>query len=335
MRVEEFDFDLPQELIAKKPVYPRDSCRLMVVSRKDSSIKHAVFNQLPEFLNRGDILVFNDTKVIPARFFATKPTGGRAEVLLTDFIKDGVWHALVGGKGIKEGLSLRVAQDFSILIKKHLEGPKFEVEIISKKAFFEAIELYGRLPLPPYIQREEEPSDKEDYQSIFAKVPGSVAAPTASLHFSESLLDALLERDIKTAFVTLHISYGTFKPVKVKEVKDHRVDEEFVIVPEETSRLLKNTKAQGGRIIAVGTTVARALETAGFESFIGRTGLYIYPGYKFRVVDALITNFHLPRSSLLFLVSAFGGKELIMRAYEIAIKERYRFYSFGDAMLIL
>ncbi|MCS7083632.1 MAG: tRNA preQ1(34) S-adenosylmethionine ribosyltransferase-isomerase QueA [Aquificaceae bacterium] len=335
MRVEEFDFELPEELIAKRPVYPRDSCKLMVISRKDGSIKHAVFRDILELLDERDLIVFNDTRVIPARLFAKKPSGGKVEVLLTDFISERVWHALIGGRGIKEGISLRVAQDFDILVRKQIEGPKFEVEIVSKLGDMEAIELYGKLPLPPYIQREEEPSDREDYQSVFARNPGSVAAPTASLHFTESLIEALRQKGVKMAFLTLHISYGTFKPVKTENVKDHKVDEEFVIVPKQTAELIRQTKALGGRIVAVGTTVVRALETAGFESFFGKTGLYIYPGYEFKVVDVLITNFHLPRSSLLFLVSAFAGKELIMKAYNLAIKERYRFYSFGDAMIIL
>ena len=334
MKPEDFDYELPKELIAKYPIVPRHNARLMILNRKDKSIKHDIFWNLPLYLEEGDLLVFNDTKVIPARLFARKPTGGKVEVLLTDYLGENRWKALLGGKKIKEGLILEVGEDFHIEVKKHISEATFEVELLGENPN-ELLKKYGKIPIPPYLERDEEPIDRELYQTVFAKKEGAVASPTASLHFSEELLKKLEDYGIRKAFVTLHVSYGTFKPMKTERVEDHRVDPEFVEVPKETVDLIKLTKKEGKRVIAVGTTVVRALETAGFEPFKGYTDLYIYPGYRFKVVDAMITNFHLPRSSLLVLVSAFAGKEFILKAYEIAVKERYRFYSYGDGMLIL
>ncbi len=334
MRVEEFDYYLPEELIAKYPVEPRHMARLMVLDRKSQSIKHDIFWNLPLYLQEGDLLVFNNSKVLPARLYGKKPTGGKVEVLLTDYITKEEWYALVGGKSIKEGLVIEVAPDLKVQVLEHVEGGRFKVRLISEEPL-KALDKYGKIPIPPYLKREEEPIDRVYYQTVFAKEEGSVAAPTASLHFSEELLQRLEEYGIKKAFITLHVSYGTFKPVKVEKVEEHRVEPEYIKVPEETVELIKETKAKGKKVIAVGTTVVRAIETAGFIPYEGWTDLYIYPGYQYKVVDALITNFHLPKSSLLFLVCAFGGKDFILKAYKVAVEEKYRFYSYGDGMLIL
>ena len=334
MKLEEFDYFLPEELIAKYPIEPRHNARLMVLNRKEGEIKHDIFWNLPLYLEEGDLLVFNNSKVLPARLYGKKATGGKVEVLLTDYITKEEWYALIGGKGIREDLRISIAEDFEIDILQHIEGGKFKVKLFASDPL-KALDKYGKIPIPPYLKREEEPIDRVYYQTVFAQVEGSVAAPTASLHFSEELLKRLEEYKIRKAFITLHVSYGTFKPVKVEVIEKHKVDPEYVKVPQETIDLIKDTKKKGKRVVAVGTTVVRALESAGFEAFEGWTDLYIYPGYTFKVIDALITNFHLPKSSLLFLVCAFGGKEFILRAYNEAVKEKYRFYSYGDGMLIL
>ncbi|MCS6956992.1 MAG: tRNA preQ1(34) S-adenosylmethionine ribosyltransferase-isomerase QueA [Aquificaceae bacterium] len=334
MRVEDFDYHLPEHLIAKYPAQPRHSARLMVLERKSQKIRHDIFWNLPLYLQEGDLLVFNNSKVLPARIYGRKPTGGKVEVLLTDYITREEWQALIGGKGIREGLKVYVAEDFQIEVLEHIEESRFRVRLISENPL-KALDKYGRIPIPPYLKREEEPIDRIYYQTVFAQVEGSVAAPTASLHFSEELLKRLDEYRIKRTFITLHVSYGTFKPVKAERIELHQVDPEYVRVSEEAVGIIKETKEKGKRVVAVGTTVVRALETAGFEPFEGWTDLYIYPGYNFKVVDALITNFHLPKSSLLFLVCAFGGREFVLKAYNEAVKEGYRFYSYGDGMLIL
>ena len=334
MKIEEFDYELPEELIAKYPVVPRHNARLMILNRKDKSIKHDIFINLPKYLEEGDLLVFNNTKVLPARLYGRKPTGGKVEVVLTDFIKEDEWKALIGGKKIREGLIIEIAQDFKIEVLEHIEEGKFRVKLIGKDPL-KLLDKYGHIPIPPYLKREEEPIDRIYYQTIFAKEEGAVAAPTASLHFSEELLEKLKNKGINFAFITLHVSYGTFKPVKVENIEEHKVDPEYVKVPKETVEKIMETKRRGKKVIAVGTTVVRALETSKFKPFEGWTDLYIYPGYKFEVIDAMITNFHLPKSSLLILVSAFAGREFILKAYKEAIRLKYRFYSYGDGMLIL
>jgi len=334
LTLNEFDYHLPKELIAQYPTIPRHNARLMVLNRKDRSIRHDVFWNLPDYLKKGDLLVFNNSKVLPARLYGRKPTGGKVEILLTDYIEKHVWYALVGGKNIKSGLKIFIGEDLQVEILEHIEGGKFKVYLHSQDPL-KALDKWGKIPIPPYLEREEEEIDRVYYQTVFAKEEGSVASPTASLHFSEELLEKLQNRGINIAFITLHVSYGTFKPVKTQRIEEHKVDPEYIKVPEETVKLIKETKERGNRVVAVGTTVVRALETKPFEPYEGWTELYIYPGYEFKVVDALITNFHLPKSSLLFLVCAFGGKDFIMEAYQIAVKERYRFYSYGDGMLIL
>ncbi len=334
LRLQDFDYDLPEELIAKYPKIPRHDARLMVLDRKSQSISHDTFINLPRYLEEGDLLVFNDTKVIPARLYGTKPTGGRVEIVLTDFISPNRWKALVGGKKIKEGLTVKITDDFFIKVVRHFGESTFEVELLAEEPL-KMIDKYGRIPIPPYLEREEEDIDREYYQTIFAREEGAVASPTASLHFSEELMKDLERKGIKTAFITLHVSYGTFKPVKHENIEEHRVDSEYIRVPKETINAVKRAKSLGRRVVAVGTTVVRALETAGLEPYEGWTELYIRPPYRFRVVTAMITNFHLPRSSLLILVSTFAGREFLLKAYREAVNKRYRFYSYGDGMLIL
>ena len=334
MDLSEFDYSLPEELIAKYPVVPRHNARLMVLNRESRSIIHNTFWNLSLYLDEGDLLVFNNSKVLPARLYGKKITGGNVEILLTDYIDKYTWYALVGGKGIREKLKVFIGEDLEVEILEHVEGGKFKVYLHSSDPL-KALDKYGKIPIPPYIKREEEEIDRVYYQTVFAKEEGSVAAPTASLHFSEELLKKIKEKGINIAFITLHISYGTFKPVKAQDITQHTVDPEYVKVSNETIQLIKQTKEKGRRVIAVGTTVVRALENRPYEPYEGWADLYIYPGYQFKVIDGLITNFHLPKSSLLFLVCAFGGKDFIMEAYQIAVKERYRFYSYGDGMLIL
>jgi len=334
MKIGEFDYYLPKELIAKYPVVPRHNARLMILNRKDGSIKHDVFINLPDYLEKDDLLVFNNTKVIKARLEGYKPTGGKVEILLTDFMGGKRWKALLGGKKLKEGLLIEIGDDFKVEIIEHVEEATFIVELKGDD-IPSLLEKYGKMPIPPYLEREEEPIDREYYQTIFAEEEGAVASPTASLHFSEELMERLKEKGIRFAFITLHVSYGTFKPVKVEEVEKHKVDPEYIKVPESTVELIKKTKDRGKKVIAVGTTVVRALETKPYEAYEGYTDLYIYPSFRFKVIDGMITNFHLPRSSLLILVSAFAGKDFIMKAYREAVKKRYRFYSYGDGMLIL
>jgi S-adenosylmethionine:tRNA ribosyltransferase-isomerase len=334
MRVEDFDYYLPEDLIAKYPAVPRHSARLMVLNRRDRSIRHDIFWNLPEYLEEGDLLVFNDTKVLPARLYGRKPTGGKVEVLLTDYLKPDLWKALVGGKKIKPGLVIEIAEDLKVEVLEHIEGGMFLVKLHGRDPL-KLIDRYGRIPIPPYLEREEEEIDRTYYQTVFAREEGAVAAPTASLHFSEELIRKIEKKGIRTAFITLHISYGTFKPMRSEDIREHRVDPEYVRVPKETVEEIKKTKEKGKRVVAVGTTVVRALETKPLEPFEGWTDLYIYPPFDFKVVDALITNFHLPRSSLLVLVSAFAGREFILKAYREAVRRRYRFYSYGDGMLIL
>ena len=334
MKTSSFDYELPEELIAKYPAVPRHSARLMVVKRNDGTILHDTFLNLPDYLEEGDLLIFNNTKVLPARLYGKKKTGGRVEILLTDRIKGDLWKAFIGGKKIKPGLRIKVADDFEVEVTEHISEGLFYVRLIGKETL-KLLDRYGKIPIPPYLKREEEPLDKVYYQTIFAKEEGSVASPTASLHFSEELMEKLNKKGIRHTFITLHVSYGTFKPITAEEIEQHRVDPEYVKVPEETINAIRETKERGKRVVCVGTTVVRALETKPFEPYEGWTDLYIMPGFKFSVTDAMITNFHLPRSSLLVLVCAFGGKDLILEAYRTAVERRYRFYSYGDGMLIL
>jgi S-adenosylmethionine:tRNA ribosyltransferase-isomerase len=339
MKTSDFDYDLPPELIAQTPAEPRDHSRLLVLDRSSGAIQHACFYQLGDFLRPGDLLVLNRTRVIPARLYARKETGGQVELLLLRRVDDHIWETLVGGKGLVRGRQLTVDNGPKAEIIEELDGSRRFVR------FAEPIEPYfdraGHAPLPPYIHTPL--ADPERYQTVYAQALGSVAAPTAGLHFTHGLMEHLRSIGVQFAQVTLHVGLDTFAPVTEDDPRKHKIHTEWCEVDQETAEQIAKTRAAGGRIIAVGTTSVRTLESAarhasgttGIAPFSGPTDLFILPGYKFRAVDALITNFHLPRSTLLMLVSAFAGRERILEAYEIAKREGYRFYSFGDAMLIL
>lgn len=340
LRTEDFDYELPPEFIAQKPVEPRDRARLMVLDRKTRSITHAIFRDLGNFLRSGDVLVVNRTRVLPARIHARKiPTGGRVELLLLKQESPTVWRALVRGRGLRPGKRLQVEGGPQAEILDVLEGPVRRVRFA--RPVSEWLPQAGRVPLPPYIHARLE--DPERYQTIFAQEPGSAAAPTAGLHFTPELVQHLRAQGIRFAQVTLHIGLDTFAPVKEEDPRRHKMHREWCRLDPDTAALLNQTRKQGGRIVAVGTTAVRTLETAARHAapgqvvapFQGETDLFILPGHEFKAVDALITNFHLPRSTLLMLVSAFAGRDFILHAYEVAKQHGYRFFSFGDAMLIL
>lgn len=339
MKTAFFDYDLPAELIAQNPVSPRDSCRLMVINRKEQTIAGTVFNQLGEFLKPGDVLVFNDSKVIPARVIFMHD-GKEVEIFLTKKLGETRWLAIgKPGKILREGAEFNVGAGLNIkIININADGQR-EIEFFGETdALMEKLKKIGSAPLPPYIK--ESTSDFADYQTVYAKEEGSVAAPTAGLHFTEKLLENLKERGIKQVFVTLHVGLGTFLPVKSENVEQHLMHSEFYNINEDAADVLNNARKTGARIIAVGTTSVRVLEsncdlTNGFNAGFGETSIYIYPGYSWKCVDGLITNFHLPKSTLLMLTCSFGGSELILRSYKIAVEKKYRFFSFGDAMLII
>lgn len=343
MDVALFDYDLPEELIAQYPIDKRDESRLMVLNRKDRSIIHSKFRNLPDFLSPGDLLVLNNTRVIPARLIGEKEGSKvKVEMLLLSQRGDALWEALVKRSSrLKAGTKVMFGGgEFTAIILDKTEFQTRLVQFESEAKLKELLKKYGRTPLPPYIKREGDIKDMERYQTIYAKEEGSVAAPTAGLHFTEPLFASLRSKGIDIVEITLHIGLGTFQPVKVNKVENHKMHEEYFHISEEVSNKINQTRASGGRIIAVGTTVVRALESsvddAGkIKPYKGFTNKFIYPGYTIRSIDGLITNFHLPRSTLLMLVSAFAGREYILEAYKEAIKERYRFYSYGDAMLIL
>ena len=341
VKTADFEYHLPASSIAQTPVEPRDSSRLLVVHRDTGKLEHRIFHEVGEYLRAGDLLVLNQTRVIPARIYAYKETGGRAEILLLRRRDPLTWEALVGGKGLRIGSIMEI-----------VDGPQAEVIEILDGAerlirFSEPIEPHfykvGHVPLPPYIH--EKLSDPERYQTVFAREPGSAAAPTAGLHFTPRLLDELQAKGIRIAYVTLHVGLDTFAPVTEEDPEEHKIHTEWCELPKVTADLINETKQSGGRVIAVGTTSVRTLESSTnaqlqtsrneIHSFTGPTSLYILPGYQFKVVDIMITNFHLPRSTLLMLVSAFAGREKILETYRAAIQEGYRFYSFGDAMMIL
>ncbi len=340
MRTADFDYELPQERIAQVPVSPRHDSRLMVIDRSDESITHSKFWEIDRFIRKEDLLVINETRVIPARIYAKKkPGGGKAELLLLEK-KDGcIWTALVGGKGIIAGRDLSIENGPDVKILKVLEGPERLVQ------FEEPIEKYlnrvGHVPLPPYIHTHL--NDPERYQTVYAREPGSAAAPTAGLHFTKELMQKLESFGAQFTRLTLHVGLDTFAPVTETDPGEHRIHSEWCSLSHEAADKINQTKSAGGKIIAVGTTSVRTLETAALTAkagqvvapFHGATSLYILPGYSFKVVDAMVTNFHLPKSTLLMLVSAFAGRDLILNAYQQAIDQDYRFFSFGDAMLII
>jgi len=356
-RVADFDFDLPPELIAQEP-RPRGGARLLVVDRSSGRIAEHPFRDLPAILAAGDLLVANDTKVFPARLAGHRdPSGGVAEVLLLERQNHSEWEALVHpGQKLKPGARILVTREgqreprlvITVLERRFFGRRLVRLEVESRGPAHvstaddvdAAVDVLGHVPLPPYIHRADRPADRERYQTVFARARGSVAAPTAGLHFDDELIEASRRAGIGWATVTLHVGYGTFKPVRVDEVEEHRVDAERYEISTATAEAVATARTAGRRIVAVGTTSTRALESAATPAGMvspgsGRTELFIHPGYTFKVVGALVTNFHLPRSSLLMLVSAFGGRELVLEAYRFAVRERFRFYSYGDAMLIV
>ena len=341
MKTADFYFDLPQELIAQDPLEDRSSSRLMVLDRKTGEIEHHIFKEVIDYLNPGDCLVVNNTKVIPARLFGSKKgTEAKIEILLLKRKENDVWETLVKpgkkakpgtrisfGDGLLTGEVIDVVEEGNRLIKFTYDG-----------IFEEILDQLGQMPLPPYITHQLK--DKNRYQTVYAKHDGSAAAPTAGLHFTSELLEAIKAKGVNIAHVTLHVGLGTFRPVKVEDVTNHHMHSEFYIVEEDQAKLINETKQRGGKIVSVGTTSCRTLESATDDQGVlhagsGWTDIFIYPGYQFKMIDRLITNFHLPESTLLMLVSALAGKDNIMAAYEEAVKERYRFFSFGDAMMIL
>ena len=338
MKKSDFYFDLPEKLIAQTPIAQRDHSRLLHVDKVTGELEHRHFFDLPEYLDEGDCLVLNDSRVLPARLIGCRPTGGSVELVLLRDLGDGRWECLsrpgrktkprteiIFGNGELTATVESVAEGGNRIVKFHYEG-----------IFLETLERLGKRPLPPYIK--EELSDSERYQTVYSKELGSAAAPTAGLHFTEELLDAIRAKGVRVCFVTLHVGLGTFRPVKEDEIEDHEMHSEFCIVPEETARIVTETKRNGGRVFAVGTTSCRTLESFAADDGTlapssGWTDIFIYPGYRFKCVDALVTNFHLPESTLIMLVSALAGRENVLNAYKVAVEKEYRFFSFGDACL--
>jgi len=342
MRVEEFDYHLPPSLIAQYPPPQRGKTSLLILHRRTGAIEHRAFGEIAQYLKPSDLLVMNNTRVLPARLIGKKETGGRVEMLLIPSWNgtEGEWKALIKGGGkLKRGTHIRFDQGF----EGELEKVKYGIGKVSFSCQGEVMDILrriGHVPLPPYIKRGDEPLDRERYQTVFAERDGSIAAPTAGLHFTNDLLQSLKENGVRTMTITLHVGIGTFAPVKALYVEDHMMEAEWIEISEDTAREIEDTKARGGKVIAVGTTTTRALESFSTGSGEvkpgkGMTSLFIYPPYRFKVIDGLITNFHLPKSTLVMLASAFAGRDLLMKAYQEAIRRKYRFYSYGDAMLIL
>lgn len=340
MLLSDFDYDLPEELIAQTPCKLRDHSRLLVVDKKDKTLEHKHFYNLKEYLVPGDTLIFNDTRVIPARLVGRKAeTGGKIEVFLLARQTGDEWEVLVKpGKKARVGAVIEFGDELSCKVVSDTDFGGRIVKFHFNGIFEEILDRLGQTPLPPYIKKTLD--DKERYQTVYARERGSAAAPTAGLHFTKEMLEEIKAMGVKLGFVTLHVGLGTFRPVNVDKIEDHVMHREYYCVPEETAQLINETKQRGGRIIAVGTTAIRTLESASkkkdyIEATSGWTEIFIYPGYEFKIIDAIITNFHLPKSTLLMLISAFATKEVVFKAYEEAVKEKYRFFSFGDAMFIV
>ena len=339
MKTSDFYFDLPEELIAQTPLERRDASRLLCLDRWSGAREHRIFSELPELLHPGDCLVMNDSRVLPARLMGMRETGGVVEVLLLRDLGGGRWDCLTRpGRKTRPGTRLIFGNgELEAEVLEVAEGGNRIVEFKYEGIFLEVLERLGKMPLPPYIKVELE--DGERYQTVYSKEPGSAAAPTAGLHFTKELLARIADRGVRECFVTLHVGLGTFRPVKAEDIEEHEMHSEFCIMPDETARIITETKRSGGRVVCVGTTSCRTVESFANEDGTmdaksGWTNIFIYPGYRFKCMDALVTNFHLPESTLIMLVSAFAGRENVLAAYEEAVRERYRFFSFGDAMFI-
>lgn len=339
MKKSDFAFDLPEELIAQAPIEKRDASRLLCLDKHSGEITHRHFYELPELLREGDCLVLNNSRVLPARLIGARPTGGAVELVLLRDLGENRWECLSRpGRKTKPGQRLLFGEgELQAVVEETAPGGNRIVRFAYQGIFLEVLERLGRMPLPPYIRQEL--NDPERYQTVYSKELGSAAAPTAGLHFTQKLLDTIRANGVQTAFVTLHVGLGTFRPVKEEEIENHEMHSEFCIIPPETAEIVNQTRKNGGRIISVGTTSCRTLESFAkedgtLEPSSGWTDIFIYPGYRFRCIDALITNFHLPESTLIMLVSALAGREHVLNAYRIAVSERYRFFSFGDAMFI-
>jgi S-adenosylmethionine:tRNA ribosyltransferase-isomerase len=341
--ISEFDFHLPPELIAQDPLPERDASRLLVLDRATGAVQHRQFRDLPDLLRPGDLVVVNRSRVLRARLLGQRAKGGEAEILLVRDRGEGRWEAMVRpGRHLRPGQRVTIDDDLSVVIESEAlaEDGRRNVRLLSRARDIDgALERCGHVPLPPYVRRPDRPQDRERYQTVYAREPGSIAAPTAGLHFTPAILERLRARGVETAEVVLHVGPGTFRPVTAEHVEDHRVLSEPYHLPPETAQAVAQARRRGGRVVAIGTTSVRTLEasaavTGQVEAGEGETGLVIVPGFRFQVVDALVTNFHLPRSSLLLLVSAFAGRERVLAAYAEAVRAGYRFYSYGDAMLI-
>jgi len=338
MLLEEFDFDLPQDLIAQAPLQKRDASRLLVLNKNTKSFSDKKFTEFVDLLNINDLLIFNDTRVIKARLFGKKITGGKVEIMIERILND--HHALAHlktSKKISDGTIFEINKDVSVKVLRR-ENDLFYIEFISNVPIYDILEKYGHIPLPSYIERNADKSDENRYQTIYSKESGAVAAPTAGLHFTDEIFKALNDKKIKYTFLTLHVGAGTFQPVRDNDIEHHQMHSESFNVPDKTMKMIHEAKSKNGRIIAIGTTVLRALESKFSEETIqsgfNETSIFIKPGYKFKIVDALLTNFHLPKSTLFILVSAFSGTDTMKKLYQHAIKNKYRFYSYGDASFI-
>ena len=339
MKTQDFWYDLPEELIAQTPLQKRDSSRLMVLDKNTGNVEHKHFFDIIDYLHPGDCLVMNDSRVLPARLLGHRPTGGAVELLLLRDLGDKQWECLAKpGRKLQEGQNIVFGNgELTAVVRKVCEDGNRVVEFFYEGIFLEVLERLGKMPLPPYIKAELQ--DQERYQTVYSREVGSAAAPTAGLHFTKELLEKIQQKGIKTAFVTLHVGLGTFRPVKVEDIHSHHMHSELCMISQETAEILNATKASGGRIVCVGTTSCRTLESlvnedGTFEAKSRWTDIFIYPGYTFKAMNALITNFHLPESTLVMLVSAFAGRENVLGAYTQAVAEKYRFFSFGDAMYI-
>ncbi len=339
LKTSDFDFQLPEELIAQTPLERRDASRLLTLDKTTGAVGHRHFYELPRSLRPGDCLVLNDSRVLPARLIGHRPTGGACEVLLLVNRGEDLWECLVRpGRKLKPGAQVIFGDgQLTATVEEELDNGKRAVRFHYRGIFLEILEQLGKMPLPPYIKAEL--ADQERYQTVYSKVMGSAAAPTAGLHFTPELLAQIQGMDIKVCYVTLHVGLGTFRPVKVEDIQDHEMHSEFCMIPQETADIINETKRRGGRVICVGTTSCRTVESFAAEDGTmsersGWTNIFIYPGYRFKVLDALVTNFHLPQSTLIMLVSALAGREHVLAAYEEAVREKYRFFSFGDAMFI-